>query len=291
MARLPLYAYDEWEAQRLIEVTTQTAQAGDSTSRLTVFSYIAGYSVLLTLTLAVCWAITGSGLLAAAAVLGLVVTALFACLTGWRADAWRRMRISLNIFIGVVITFGTPAAAVLYLRADLPAATRDSREVVVALVLLWLFLGMASVLPAALFLFFHRQKVPTLRANFLRDVVRLDPNVQTTLDAEATYDGLIQDVYGTGTGAVTPGRRLPMLAATGVVTGMWIGTLVPGVKEATTIPSVLTPEPDVVTFAFLGAYVFAISLLFRRYARADLARRSTRTSSSGSSPRSSGHGS
>ena len=269
-AQLPLYAHDEWEAQRLIDVTTETAQQHDATPYLTTFSYVAGYSLLVTLTLVVWWAITGGPLVASGAVLGLVVTALFAYLTGWRADSWRRMRLSLNIFLGVLMTFGAPAAVVLYLRADLPPAVRDSREVLVALVLLWLFLGMASVLPAALFLFFHRQKVPTLRANFLRDVVRLDPNVQTTLDAEATYDGLIRDVYGTGTDGATPGRRLPMLVATGVVTGMWIGTLVPGVEEATTIPSVLSPEPDVITFAFLGAYVFAISLLFRRYARADL---------------------
>lgn len=268
--QLPLYAYMEWEAQRLVNVADWSAQDGKGTSRVTAFSYIAGYSFLGTLAVGAWCALDPSRLLASAAGLGLLLTVLFAYLTGWQADAWRRMRMSLNIFIGLLLAFGAPAAALLYLYPELPPELRASRELHVALVVLWLFLGMASVLPAALFLFFHRQKVPTLRSNFLRNVVRLDPNVQTIDDAETTYDGLIRDVYGSSTAGVTPGRRLPMLAATGVISGMWIGTLVPGVKEATTIPSVLTPEPSVVTFTFLGAYVFAINLLFRRYARADL---------------------
>lgn len=268
--QLDRYAFEEWQAQRLITVKDRCTQAQKSTSRVTAFSYIAGYSLLATLTAGAWWALRPSRLLASAAALGLLVTVLFAYLTGWDADAWRRMRVSLNMFMGLLLAFGAPAAALSYLYADLPAELKASRELDVALVLLWLFLGMASVLPAALFLFFHRQKVPTLRNNFLRDVVRLDPNVQTIDDAETAYDGLIRDVYGSSSTGVTPGRRLPMLAATGVISGMWIGTLVPGMKEAITIPSVLTPEPHVVTFAFLGAYVFAINLLFRRYARADL---------------------
>ncbi|MDQ4069184.1 MAG: hypothetical protein M3203_06905, partial [Actinomycetota bacterium] len=139
-----------------------------------------------------------------------------------------------------------------------------------ALVILWLFLGMASVLPAALFLFFYRQRVPTLRGNFLRDVVRLDPNVQTLVDAETSYDGLMRDVFGSGASGASSRGRLPILGATGVISGLWIWALIPGLAEADGIRAVLVPEPDVVTFAFLGAYVFAINMLFRRYTRADL---------------------
>lgn len=268
--QLSLYAYEEWEAQRLIRIGDRWAQERERTSRLTAFSFIAGYSLLGTLTLAAWWALEPNGPLGLAAGIALLVTVLFAYLTGWQADAWRRMRLSLNVFIGLLLAFGAPVAALFYLYEELPSALKASREFHVGLVLLWLFLGMASVLPAALFLFFHRQKVPTLRHNFLCDVVRLDPNVQTIEDAETSYDDLIRDVYGSSTTGINPGRRLPMLAATGVISGMWIGTLVPGIDSATTIPSVLTPQPDVVTFAFLGAYVFAINLLFRRYARADL---------------------
>ena len=275
-AQLAAYDCDEWLAHRLVRVEERSAQRRESRSRLAVFSCVSGYSFLASLALGTWWVVDRnlpSGIAAAAA---LLVAVLFAYRTGWHADAWRNMGRSFNIFLGLVLAFGAPAVAILHMRArmrsqpEVSSQLEGSPELDLALVLLWLFVAMASVLPAALFLFFHRQKVPTLRNNFLCDVVRLDPNVQTTEDAETTYDALIRDVYGSGSGGASPGRRLPMLAATGVISGLWIWTLVPGLDDATDVRELLLPAPDVVTFAFLGAYVFAINLLFRRYARADL---------------------
>lgn len=269
-AELSLYDYEQWQAQRLIRVEDRWSQEHEGSSRLTVFSCISGYSLLVSLSLGAWWALDRNRPNGYAAVGAFLVAVFFAYRTGWHADAWRHMGRSFNIFLGLLLAFGAPALAIVYLRDDVPAPLKGTPELDLALVLLWLFLGMASVLPAALFLFFHRQKVPTLRNNFICDVVRLDPNVQTTEDAETNYDALIRDVYGSGTGGASPGRRLPMLAATGVVSGLWIWTLVPGLREADDIRALLLPEADVVTFAFLGAYVFAVNLLFRRYARADL---------------------
>ncbi|HEX2023939.1 MAG TPA: hypothetical protein VHF00_04500 [Acidimicrobiales bacterium] len=269
-ADLPRYGVDEWREHRLVRIEPRGASQQEGRSRVTVFSYISGYSLLASLALAAWWVVDRNRPNGIAAVLGLVVTAFFAYRTDWHADAWRNICRSFNIFLGLLLAFGAPGVAILHMRDQVRPELEGSPELDLALVLLWLFVAMASVLPAALFLFFHRQKVPTLRNNFLRDVVRLDPNVQTTEDAESTYDALIRDVYGAGTGGASPGRRLPMLAATGVISGLWIWTLVPGLDEATDIRQLLLPEPDVVTFAFLGAYVFAINLLFRRYARADL---------------------
>ena len=275
---LPLYDCDEWEAHRLVRVQERGAEERESRSRLAVFACVSGYSVLAALALGAWWVVDGNRPNGIAAAAALLVALFFAYRTGWHTDAWRSMGRSFNIFLGLLLAFGAPALAILHMRDLAILHMRDEvrheleglPELDLALVLLWLFVGMASVLPAALFLFFHRQKVPTLRNNFLCDVVRLDPNVQTTEDAETTYDALIRDVYGSGTGGASPGRRLPMLAATGVISGLWIWTLVPGLDDADDVRELLLPEADVVTFAFLGAYVFAVNLLFRRYARADL---------------------
>jgi len=257
-----------WKAQRLIDDNPLPVAVETGVRRKAVFANISGYCFLAAMTFAVVGVVDRRVAWLGPVAAALVLTAAFAGLTHWDSRAWGSMTRSFNIFLGLLIAFGATGGAILLNYPSGPLASRS--DVDVALVVLWLFMAMASVLPAALFLFFHRQKVPTLRTNFLRDVVRLDPNVQTVDDAERHYDVLIRDVYGSGDGSTTPGRRLPMLAATGVIAGLWIWTLVPGISNATTIRDLLLPEPDIVTFAFLGAYVFAVNMLFRRYARADL---------------------
>jgi hypothetical protein len=265
-----LYELESWKSQRLVLVDNGERRAEiPGKDREALFAKLSGYSLLATLAGAVAAGFMRQLLPVGVVVLGLGLTALFARLTRWQADAWGSMARSFNIFLGAAMAFGATAAAILLAYPDLRRSA-DQPDLRLAAVMLWLFIAMASIVPATLFLVFHRQKVPTLRTNFLHDVVRLDPNVQTTEDAQSRYDVLIRDVYGTGDGSTTPGRRLPILAATGVITGMWIWTMVPGLANASTIRAALVPEPDIVTFAFLGAYVFAINMLFRRYARADL---------------------
>jgi len=270
-SRAAEYDFDPWSAQQLVlvgecAVASQTARR----RRTSVLCFISGYSCLATLVVcavalamwSLAWGLVAVGL-------GLFTLGC-AGWAGWDGDAWANMLRSLNIFFGLMLSFGAPAAAILFMSAEVDLPLDGAPELRLALVLLWLFLSMAASLPAALFLFFHRQKVPTLRANFFRDVVRLDPNVQTTLDAETCYDDLVKDVFGSGTSGASLRGRLPILAATGVISGLWIWTLVPGLQHATSMREILVPEPDIVTFAFLGSYVFAINMLFRRYARADL---------------------
>ncbi|MFN2606684.1 MAG: hypothetical protein ABR511_02120 [Acidimicrobiales bacterium] len=265
-----LYDVGPWKAQRLVDDDPPRSTASDDVRRNGVYAKASGYSFLAAMTFAAVGAVHQRMGWLVGVVAALALTGLLSWRTHWDPEAWRSMARSFNIFLGMLMAFGATAGAIWLNYPDPLRHRSDAPDVVLALIILWLFMAMASVLPAALFLFFHRQKVPTLRANFLRDVVRLDPNVQTIEDAESRYDVLIRDVYGSGDSGASAGRRLPILAATGVITGLWIWTLVPGLSDATTIRQVLLPEPDIVTFAFLGAYVFAINMLFRRYARADL---------------------
>src|SRR5262245_18491158 len=46
-------------------------------------------------------------------------------------------------------------------------------------ILQWYFMGLVSVLPAIMYFLFYRQKVRSLRESFLRNIVRLNPNIYT----------------------------------------------------------------------------------------------------------------
>jgi hypothetical protein len=62
-------------------------------------------------------------------------------------------------------------------------------------ILQWFFMGVASVLPAIMYFLFYRQKVRSLRESFLRNIVRLNPNIYTLGDAETQYGSRVDDVY------------------------------------------------------------------------------------------------
>jgi hypothetical protein len=265
------YDYEPWTSQQLVRVERVDARSRTSSGALvSIACFVSGYSFLATLLIGGWWLVTRASVFGVVAVFGIIVTLASAGLAGWHGDAWSNMARSLNIFVGLVLSFGAPGVAILFTAANVDLRLDAAPQLPLALVIAWLFIGMASALPAALFLFFYRQKVPTLRENFLRDVVRLDPNVQTLVDAEISYDGLIRDVFGSGASGASSRGRLPILGTTGVIAGLWIWVLIPGLPGADDIRGVLVPEPDIVSFTFLGAYVFAVNMLFRRYTRADL---------------------
>lgn len=142
-----------------------------------------------------------------------------------------------------------------------------------------LFITTLSLLPALFFFQFDRQKLATLRTRFFRSVVLLDPTLRTLRHAHSVYGARADDLLGTpvgegGRGERGAGRLVVLLSATLLVTLGWITTLNPlSVSATAATPSVLAyfqPEPSPFVYAFLGAYVFGIGMLFRRYVRSDL---------------------
>ena len=151
-------------------------------------------------------------------------------------------------------------------------------------------IAIAALLPALLYFLFDRMKVETLRGNFVRDIFRFDPTVETASDVQARDGALMDELYGpdesrtrpsasehtTGPGGRSqPGRRAPVWIATVVITIGWILCLLnPDVKaplkDAANIVLLFEPQPSPVVFAFLGAYIFALQYLLRSYLRADL---------------------
>jgi hypothetical protein len=102
-------------------------------------------------------------------------------------------------------------------------------------------------------------------------------------DVEARYGARMKDVFGEGRSAVQQSRRSsPILVCTMVLSLSLVAAFVnlrPAVLAVETAPeaaagssllSILTPTADVLPFAFLGAYLYAVNTSLRGYLRGDL---------------------
>jgi hypothetical protein len=247
---LARHDYQEWEAHRLVSVTRDGptpagTRPGDGGATAAA---VCGSTALLALVFAAVSLVTNNGLWALFALAAAGLTLVVGSLARWRADVRARIVRSWAIFVVTAIAVGLPLWATIgdYWNA------RNDGEAVVLLVLV----AVAAGLPGALYFLFQRQKLPTLRETFIRDLVRLDPNVQTTSDAENAYGPLIEEAYGSGAGGLASGR-IPIFLTTLLLASFWVWVLGAGAAP-------LTPREEVVAFAFLGAYVFATNTVFRR---------------------------
>jgi hypothetical protein len=180
-----------------------------------------------------------------------------------------------------------PALAVFF-AADIDGALLDyglpveeggddaSRHLVASALQFLLVMTFAGV-PALLYFAFDREQLQTLRSKFVFHVFRFDPSVETVADIDARYGRVMDEAYGreTLTGRILPGKRLPVVIATGAIAMGWLLTL-PLTSYATawqkslSLHDYLRPHERPIVFAFLGAYFFALNLVFRGYVRGDL---------------------
>ena len=200
------YAYQDWTRQRLVRKEQVTGTGSTASSRADLVSFVAGWAVLAGLVSGTLAVNNHSATYAVLAVASALVVA--ACwLGGWwisknsgAGEVASRMARSINIFLVVVVGAGLSIGEIFWQQERTGYAFGANAS------LLLFLLPAASILPAALFFWFHRQKMPVVREGFLRDIVRLDPNVQTIDDAETAYSGLIDDVYGPDPRAATSGQ-------------------------------------------------------------------------------------
>ena len=156
----------------------------------------------------------------------------------------------------------------------------------------FVFIGLASVTPAALFFLFDRQRVRTLRDSFFREVTRLDPQIKSLDDAESIYGARVNEAYGAPVGnssgtqsgnfygdsdetlssRLISSKRLPVIIATILVTSGWLLVLRMGktFESSGDAMNFFQPNASLIAFGFLGSYFFGLNMLFRRYARSDL---------------------
>jgi hypothetical protein len=139
-----------------------------------------------------------------------------------------------------------------------------------------LFAAFLATLPALLYFQYERQRAANVRTRFYRDAMLLNPNIQTIDDARILYGSMVEDITGTSDTLRTPvavfGKALPVLLCTVLLEIGWTYTLITTPPNGpVNLLSYFVPQYHVVCFAFIGAYFFAINMLFRRYARSDLA--------------------
>jgi hypothetical protein len=204
----------------------------------------------------------------------------FASVIGW-------FRQQINLLIVVAIGAGIPAAAIYY-GADLrgtidrlvsPPPGADLKLETYTLVgrlLQFAFISTVSLLPALLYFLFDREQLQTIREQFVRHIFRLDGTLRTRKHMAAKYGLLMDEALGRQRAGsrVLPGRRSPLFVATFVIALGWLLTLlnadVGPIGTTRGLLAVFTPHQSALTFAFLGAYFFALNTIVRGYVRKDL---------------------
>ncbi|WP_170115672.1 hypothetical protein [Melittangium boletus] len=199
--------------------------------------------------------------------------------------SWVRQQVSLLLVlvIGVVLPstmslFSTELWSHLKL-AHQQALLGDPalhRELVGHLLPLLLIVTL-SLLPVLLFFAFDRQHVASLRHMFVSQIFRFDSTITTRRDIESKYGHLMDDAYGADVGSnaerLLPTRRSPLFVSTLMLTIGWTLTILCVDSPAggpRAMAAVLTPPRSMLTFAFLGAYFYALQAVFRSYVRRDL---------------------
>lgn len=141
-----------------------------------------------------------------------------------------------------------------------------------------LFIAAASMLPGLLYFQFDRERLGTIWEKFTRHVFRLDDRVTTEAALIARYGFLMEEVFGRARpdrrGRLLPDKLSPIVVATLVFVLGWLLTLlnpqVGAISDQADLVSLFQPHQSAVTFAFLGAYVYALGALLRGYVRRDL---------------------
>jgi hypothetical protein len=185
---------------------------------------------------------------------------------------WQWFSLLPSLILTLAIGFGVPISIVYFFGggSELITQTGNANLLLLGRILQLGFVSIASILPALMYFLFGRQQLEKLRNNFIREVMMLDPNIQTTSEAETKYDPLFDSVYVDR----TPLNSLPIYFSTVLITFGWIMTLLPigqtNPLESRTLVDLFTPHVTALNFGFLGAYFFSINLIFRRYVRTDI---------------------
>jgi hypothetical protein len=283
---------DTLRARNEIDVTS------DPTSRLTGLLVVLGLAFWLVPIFVVValiwgdrsWWLVGAGVLIATLVVAGIMRDAEARRTVWEflQGAPRRAANLASLMLVLLFAVLVPAVTI-YLGADLhDVAERASTGPVtdggtddltlLARGLQFLFIAAASMLPGLLYYQFDRDRLGTIWEKFTRHVFRLDPRVTTEPALLAKYGYLMDEVFGRRRamrhGRLLPGKISPIVVATLVIVLGWLVTLLnPQVGAISTqddLISLFQPHESAVTYAFLGAYVYALGALLRGYVRRDL---------------------
>ena len=152
-----------------------------------------------------------------------------------------------------------------------------------------LLIALLVLMPALMYFWFDREKVETLLDRWLAHIFRFDPTLRTLGEVDAKYGRRLEEAYGARASGVSlrfqqrARSRAPVVMATLLVALGWVLVLVNigsdlvanddggGQERAIAGTAVLFEVANTpISFAFLGAYVYALQVVFRGYVRGDL---------------------
>ncbi len=190
---------------------------------------------------------------------------------------WISQAVSLVLIIGISLLLS--AGFFFILNRDPQSNTLLLTSVTVqAGIAVIFFVVIASSLPALLYYLFERLKSETLREVFLRDAIRLNPNLYTLDEAEFRYGALVDEVFGRKTAQeFLGGLQVSLFVNLALTTLGWALALMPNVGMLPdkvlpyqAVPLLIVPVSLPIVYGALGSYFFALNMLFRRYVRSDL---------------------
>jgi len=226
--------------------------------------------------------------------------------SGWQLARDVAVGVAHGLFLLIVLGVGIllPATAIYYgtelshvfdvSRTDGALITGESNQaIVVGRGLQIVLVMLAAVIPGLMYFQFDREKLTTLVDRWLHHVFRLDATMQTIYDVDAKYGRRVEEFYGTSleVGAAAPRRQIrsrsPVFIATVLMVVGWIVVLlnshdslhqtlpdssdeVAGVRQIPNVVAFFEPSSAPTSYAFLGAYFFAIQVVLRGYVRGDL---------------------
>ena len=137
------------------------------------------------------------------------------------------------------------------------------------------FLCVASLLPVMLYFLYNRQQHDMREREFLRNVMRLEPELVTTIETREKYRALLsKHATASGSSSFLFWSGSPLLLSTLLVTMGWILVVQPfgplSAAASMTSEIFIAARLGPTHFAFLGSYFFAVNTVFRRYVRSDL---------------------
>jgi len=195
---------------------------------------------------------------------------------------WR----ALGMLVVCLTGFGLPIG-VVFIQSGIALADLKAQPLRALgfLALFSCFVGSAATLPAMLFFLFTEQRRDVMRAQFHRDILRLDPALRTVGETERAYAPLLAEALCVRRGPLFFG---PIVLSTFLLALGWVVSVLPkhadvqralaplkaspeaGANLPIELCALFVPNPTAFTFAFLGTYFFALNMVFRRYVRADL---------------------
>jgi hypothetical protein len=287
------------EARAARALTWELEPVRTARERYAAAAVVAGTTALLATAVAV-WLLTWPWAAGFALVVAVCSWCAYALRDSGRAGGWDfargvvvRVLQALVLVVIVLVGLGLPFGAAFYgtevaevldlVEWDLDGV-HEAQQLLVARSVQFALIGVLTLLPALLYFQFDRERVETLLDRWLRHIFRFDPTLRTLDDVDARYGRRLEENYGTSVrtaagGARHRGRsRSPVVLATLLLALGWVLVLVntdaagqfSSAGELPTATQLFDVARTPISFAFLGAYLYALQVVLRGYVRGDL---------------------